>query len=130
MDAHMLIKIIHMTSVTVLILVFILRALTLYIGTQNQQPNPKGRVAFVALQHLSLTLMVVTGLTLLYMNDFKVQPWFYAKVVLFLVLVSSLMKAYKKDDSMLLAQRRAGVFIGAVALVATLTLVVIKPVFS
>ncbi len=130
MDAHMLIKIIHMTSVTVLILVFILRALTLYIGTQNQQPNPKGRVAFVALQHLSLTLMVVTGLTLLYMNDFKVQPWFYAKVVLFLVLVSSLMKAYKKDDSILLAQRRAGVFIGAVALVATLTLVVIKPVFS
>ena len=105
MDAHMLIKIIHMTSVTVLILVFILRALTLYIGTQNQQPNPKGRVAFVALQHLSLTLMVVTGLTLLYMNDFKVQPWFYAKVVLFLVLVSSLMKAYKKDDSILLAQR-------------------------
>lgn len=130
MDAHLLIKIIHMTSVTVLILVFILRALTLYIGTQNQQPNPKGRVAFVALQHLSLTLMVVTGLTLLYMNDFKVQPWFYAKVVLFLVLVSSLMKAYKKDDSILLAQRRAGVFIGAVALVATLTLVVIKPVFS
>lgn len=130
MDAHMLIKIIHMTSVTVLILVFILRALTLYIGTQNQQPNPKGRVAFVALQHLSLTLMVVTGLTLLYMNDFKVQPWFYAKVVLFLVLVSSLMKAYKKDDSILLAERRAGVFIGAVALVATLTLVVIKPVFS
>lgn len=130
MDAHMLIKIIHMTSVTVLMLVFILRALTLYIGTQNQQPNPKGRVAFVALQHLSLTLMVVTGLTLLYMNDFKVQPWFYAKVVLFLVLVSSLMKAYKKDDSILLAQRRAGVFIGAVALVATLTLVVIKPVFS
>ena len=130
MDAHMLIKIIHMTSVTVLILVFILRALTLYIGTQNQQPNPKGRVAFVALQHLSLTLMVVTGLTLLYMNDFKVQPWFYAKIVLFLVLVSSLMKAYKKDDSILLAQRRAGVFIGAVALVATLTLVVIKPVFS
>lgn len=130
MDAHMLIKIIHMTSVTVLMLVFILRALTLYISTQNQQPNPKGRVAFVALQHLSLTLMVVTGLTLLYMNDFKVQPWFYAKVVLFLVLVSSLMKAYKKDDSILLAQRRAGVFIGAVALVATLTLVVIKPVFS
>lgn len=130
MDTHLLIKIIHMTSVTVLILVFVLRALTLFIGTQNQQPNPKGHVAFVALQHLSLTLIVVTGLTLLYMNEFKVQPWFYAKIVLFLVLLSSLIKAYKKDDSILLAQRRAGVFIGAVALVATLTLVMIKPVFS
>ena len=51
MDIHLLIKIIHMTSVAVLILVFVLRASTLFIGTQNQQPNQKGRVAFVALQH-------------------------------------------------------------------------------
>lgn len=130
MDTHLLIKIIHMSSATLLMLVFILRAFTLYIGTQDQQPNPKGRVAFVALQHLSLTLMVITGLTLLYMNDFKVQSWFYAKIVLFIVLVSSLIKTYKKDDAILLVQRRAGVFIGAVALIATLALVVIKPVFS
>ena len=130
MDAHMLIKIIHMTSVTVLILVFILRALTLYIGTQNQQPNPKGRVAFVALQHLSLTLMVVTGLTLLYMNDFKVQPWFYAKIILFLVLLSTQIKTYKRDDSILLAQRRAGLGIGALAFIAILLLIMIKPAFG
>lgn len=130
MDAHLLIKIIHMTSVAVLILVFVLRASTLFIGTQNQQPNQKGRVAFVALQHLSLTLIVVTGVTLLVMNEFKVQPWFYAKVVLFIVFLSSQIKAYKKDERILLAQRRAGLVIGAVALIATLTLVVIKPVFS
>ena len=42
MDTHLLIKIIHMTSVAVLILVFVLRASTLFIGTQNQQPNQKG----------------------------------------------------------------------------------------
>ena len=130
MDIHLLIKIIHMTSVAVLILVFVLRASTLFIGAQNQQLNPKGRVAFVALQHLSLTLIVLTGITLLIMNEFKVQPWFYAKIVLFIVFLSSQIKAYKKDETILLVQRRAGLVIGAVALIATLTLVMIKPVFS
>jgi len=130
MDMHLLFKIIHMSSVALLILVFVLRALTLFIGTQNQQPNPKGRVAFVALQHLSLTLIVITGVTLLIMNEFKVHPWFYAKIILFIVLLSSQLKAYKKDETMLLTQRRAGLVIGAIALISILILVVIKPVFS
>ena len=59
-----------------------------------------------------------------------VQPWFYAKVVLFLVLLSSLSKAYKKDDNAMLVQRRAGLFIAAVALISIITLVIIKPVFG
>lgn len=130
MDIHLLIKIVHMTSVALLILVFVLRAMTLFIGTQNQQPNPKGRIAFVALQHLSLTVIVLTGITLLVMNEFKVQPWFYAKIVLFIVFVSSQIKAYNKDETILLTQRRAGLMIGAIALISTLALVVIKPVFS
>jgi len=130
MDIHLLIKIIHMSSVALLMLVFVLRAVTLFVGTQGQQPNSKGRVALVALQHLSLTVVVLTGITLLIINDFKVQPWFYAKVMLFIVFFSSQIKAYKKDDSVLLVQRRAGMVIGAVALIATLSLVMIKPVFS
>lgn len=130
MDTHLLIKIIHMSSVSLLILVFVLRAFTLFIGTQNQQPNPKGRVAFVAIQHLSLTLIVLTGIALLFMNEFKVQPWFYAKVILFVVFLSSQIKAYKKDETIALAQRRAGLIIGAVSLISTLLLVMIKPVFS
>ncbi|MDR0234780.1 SirB2 family protein [Acinetobacter sp.] len=130
MDIHLLIKIIHMSSVALLMLVFVLRAVTLFVGTQDQQPNSKGRVALVALQHLSLTVIVLTGITLLIINDFKVQPWFYAKVMLFIVFLSSQIKAYKKDDSVLLVQRRAGMVIGAVALIATLSLVMIKPVFS
>ena len=92
MDLHLLIKIIHMTSVSVAIIVFLARALTLFTGLQNDQPNPKGRVAYVAVQHLSYTLIVLTGVILLFMNNFQVQPWFYAKIVLFLVLISSLIK--------------------------------------
>ena len=130
MDAHLLVKIIHMTSVTVAILVFVARGLILFIGTKNEQPNPKGRVVFVAVQHLSYTLIVLTGVILLFMNKFQVQPWFYAKIVLFFVLISSLIKTWRKDDSILLAQRRAGLLISAVALIAIISLVMIKPVFN
>jgi cell division protein FtsW (lipid II flippase) len=63
-------------------------------------------------------------------KNFEVQPWFYAKVILFLVLVSSLMKAYKKDDSVLLVQRRAGLVIAIISLAAIMALVIIKPTFG
>ncbi|WP_089606226.1 SirB2 family protein [Acinetobacter piscicola] len=130
MDAHLIVKIIHMTSVALALLVFVLRALTLFVGTQGQQPNPNGRVAFVALQHLSYTVVVVTGVVLLFMNHFNVQPWFYAKIILFLVLLSSQIKAYKKDENILLAQRRAGIVVGAIAFIGLIALVMIKPVFG
>ena len=130
MDTHLLIKIIHMSSVAVLLVVFIARAFTLFVGTQNNQPNPKGRIAFIALQHLAFSLIVISGIILLVMNDFKVQPWFYAKIILFLVVLSSLIKVYKKDQHILLTQRRAGLMISAIALIAILALVMIKPVFG
>ncbi|MFC2995447.1 SirB2 family protein [Acinetobacter sichuanensis] len=130
MDIHLVVKIVHMSSAALAMLIFVLRASTLFIGTQNQQPNPKGHVGFVAMQHLSYTLLVVTGVALLVMNKFQVQPWFYAKIVLFLVLLSSQIKVYKKDDSILLAQRRAGLMIGIIAFVAIISLIIIKPVFG
>ena len=125
-----MIKIVHMSAVALACVVFVLRALTLFMGVQGQQPNLKGRTAFVALQHLSYILIVLTGMSLLVMNQFVVKPWFYAKIILFLVLISSLIKAYKKEDSILLAQRRAGLVISAVALMAILGLVMVKPVFN
>ena len=95
MDAHLLTKIIHMTAVAAALMVFVLRASTLFIGVQGEQPNPAGRKVLVALQHLSFTVVFITGAILLVMKDF-LQPWFYAKIILFLVLLSSLMKAFKK----------------------------------
>lgn len=130
MDTHLLIKIVHMSSASLLILAVIIGIFTLYTGTQENQPNPKLRKLFMAFQHLSYMLIILTGVTLLVMNQFQVKPWFYAKIVLFLVLISSLLKAFKKDQAILLVQRRAGMFIGAAALVALLLLVVIKPTFG
>lgn len=130
MDMQLTVKIVHMISVTLLIGVVIARAFTLFVGVQGNQPNPVARKLFVALQHLSMTLIVLTGLTSLVIKNFEVQSWFYAKVVLFLVLFSSLMKAYKKDDRILLVQRRAGLAIAVVALMAIIGLVMVKPNFG
>ncbi|RJL75193.1 SirB2 family protein [Acinetobacter radioresistens] len=129
MDTHLFLKIIHMSSATLALIVFVLRGLTLFIGTQGNQPNPIGRKILVALQHLSFSLIILTGIILLVMNQFMVQPWFYAKIILFIVLFSSLMKAFRKDDSMLLVQRRAGLAMGLFAFIAIILLVTIKPNF-
>lgn len=130
MDMQLTVKIVHMISITVLMVVVVARAFTLFVGVQGNQPNPVARKLFVALQHFSMTIIVLTGLTSLVIKNFDVQSWFYAKMVLFLVLFSSLIKAYKKDDQILLVQRRAGLAIAVVTLIAILVLVIIKPNFG
>ncbi len=130
MDSHLLIKIVHMSAATLALLVFVVRATTLFVGVQEQQPNPVARKLLVGSQHLAFSLIALTGIILLVMNQFQVQPWFYAKIILFLVLLSSLIKAFKRDDSILLVQRRAGLILGAVAFVAIIVLILLKPTFG
>lgn len=130
MDTHLLIKIMHMSGASLAILAVIVRGFTLFKGVQGNQPNPAMRTLFVALQHGAMALIAVTGIVLLYMKNFDVQPWFYAKVTLFLVLLSALGKAYRKEDTILLQQRRAGLFLAAVSLAAIIGLVIIKPNFG
>lgn len=60
----------------------------------------------------------------------QVETWFYAKIILFLVMLSSLIKAYKKDDRILLIQRRVGWGLALVAFFAILGLVMLKPSFG
>ncbi len=121
---------IHLVGIALLFVVILLRGMTLFKGVENNQPNQSSRKLFVALQHSSLTIVVFTGIALLVMKNFQVETWFYAKVVLFLVMVSSLIKAYKKDESILLVQRKAGWGIALVAFVAIYGLVLVKPVFG
>ena len=130
MELHLIIKIVHMSSVALLIVAFLLRASNLLLTQENDAPIAKGSTALIGLQHLSLTWIVLTGVTLLIMNDLQVQPWFYAKIILFLVMISSLIKAYKTDERILLVQRKAGLVISGVALAAIIALVMIKPVFG
>ena len=129
MDTQLIIKIVHMSLASLLILVVFARATTLLVGVQGEQPNPVARKLLVGLQHFSVTFVVITGLVALYLKDFAVEPWFYAKVVLFFVMLSSLSKVFKQDPQLLLTQRRAGMMLAVVALLSLIGLVMIKPVF-
>ncbi|KGT46859.1 SirB2 family protein [Acinetobacter sp. HR7] len=130
MDTQLLVKIIHMSAAGLAIVAILARAMTLFVGTQGNLPNPVARKPLVALQHLALAVIALTGIIALFLKNFDVQPWFYAKVILFLVMISSLGKAYKKDDSILLVQRRAGLVIAVISLIAIIVLVIIKPTFG
>lgn len=125
-----LIASIHLVGVALLFIIIVLRATTLFKGVQDNQPSQSLRKLFVAVQHSSLTIVVVTGFALLMLKNFQVETWFYAKVILFLVMLSSLIKAYKKDDSILLIQRKAGWVIALVSFIAIYGLVLVKPVFG
>ncbi len=130
MDAHLIIKIIHMSTVLLIAAVLLGRGASLWIAPQGNMPNPIGRVVWVALQHFSFSVFLLTGSILLYMKDFLVQPWFYAKMVLFVAMLSALIKAFKPQPDILLLQRRVGWGIAVVAFMAILSLVMLKPVFA
>lgn len=129
MDAQMLLTL-HWVAVILAGVAILSRAWSLFSGTEGNMPNPAARKVFVAVQHSAMTLLILTGVALLVMKGFEVQSWFYAKIILFVVLLSSLSKAYKKQDQVLLAQRRAGLFLAMVAFISILGLVMIQPNFG
>jgi uncharacterized membrane protein SirB2 len=130
MDSHLLIKIIHMSFASLAMLVFVVSALLLFkTNLPPAQQQGKSRVVLVALQHLSYSVLIIAGIVLLIQNQFAVQTWFYAKVILFLVAVSASNKAFgKRDISM--SQRKAGVMVALVAYLSVIGLIMWKPNFS
>lgn len=129
MNTLLLLKILHGVGVVLLLLMLALSSRHLF-RMQDEQLTAKTPRLVIALQHSTFTLMLLTGGALLWMKHFQVQPWFYAKVALFVVIFSSLIKAFRRKEGILLVQRRAGIVIAWIALFAILLLVKIKPVFS
>ncbi len=145
-------KIVHMTFASLAIIAFLIRAVLLFWTSKNQpktaslslatasvdgetaipvtaKPKSAGRIMLVAMQHLAFTLLIITGMVLLYQNQFVVQPWFYGKIILFLVILSAMAKAFgKRDISM--GQRKAGAMVAGIAFAGLMTLVIWKPDFS
>ena len=74
MDAHLIIKIVQMSTILLMTAVLLGRGLSLWLAPQGNMPNPKGRVVLVALQHLSVSVFLLTGAILLVMKDFQVEP--------------------------------------------------------
>lgn len=127
MDSHLIFKIAHMTFASVAIGVFLLRAIQLFMASRRGQMQRS--VLLIALQHLSYSILIVTGIILLYQKHFVVQHWFYGKVILFLVLLSASAKAFSKRD-LSWAQRKTGVFLAGIAFAGLLTLIIWKPNFA
>lgn len=102
----------HIFGLILLFIVVLVRTTTLFKGIEDGQPCQKNRRLFVAFQHSALTIIAGSGIYLLYHQNFTVQPWFYAKIMLFAVMLSSLIKAFKKPNpAILLVQRKAGLVI-------------------
>lgn len=128
MSSHLILTIIHLTFGSLALIAFLIQAAMLFQTAENQ-PAKTSRTLLVAMQHLSFTLLILTGGVLLYQNQFVVQPWFYGKIILFVVIVSATIKAFGKRE-ITLAQRKAGALVAAIAFAGLITLVLWKPDFS
>lgn len=117
---------IHIIGVVLISVILFVRAISLFKNKEHFQPSAP---MHVGIQHLALTLLVLSGVALLSMTETQIQSWFYAKVILFVVMLSSLHKAYKKDETILLIQRRGGWVIAVVAWMALFGLILIQPNF-
>lgn len=114
---------VHIAGFILLFCVVLVRSSTIFTTT-DEQPSQKNRKLFVACQHSALTLIGVTGIYLMYQKGFVVQPWFYAKIMLFAVMLSCLIKAFKKPNpSITLIQRKAGLTIALFCYLSILILV-------
>lgn len=130
MDQHLLIKIMHMSCASAIFLILIARALPVFMESKQQQNLVASNKILIGLQHLGYSILVLSGVWLLWNKNFDVQPWFYAKIILFFVILSSTSKAFKRNDQILWVQRKAGVSIAIVSFIALFALIIIKPQFG
>ncbi|OTG86756.1 invasion protein expression up-regulator SirB [Acinetobacter sp. ANC 4558] len=124
-----LFNILHLLGVVLLFISLIFSGYILFKNTQKYSSELSVRKICIGIQHFALTILIVSGFILLSMKNFQVETWFYAKIILFFVMVSSVIKAFKKDDTILLVQRRAGWTIAFIAFIAIYGLVQIQPTF-
>lgn len=130
MDQQLIIKIIHMSCASAVFLLLLARALPLLAKKSDSDTPVTSNKILIVLQHLGYSILVLSGLWLLWAKNFAVQPWFYAKIILFVVILSSTTKAFKRQDGILLVQRKAGLVIAIVAFLALFGLIMLKPQFG
>ncbi|SNQ29525.1 SirB2 family protein [Acinetobacter apis] len=129
MDLFVGLKIAHGVAMTLLLIILITQTVILYRGKEDVS-TLASRKKIVIVQHSTFFLLILTGTFLLYLKGFNVQHWFYAKAVLFLVIISASTKAFKKGDgSILPVQRKGGIVIAWVAFFSIIGLVITKPAF-
>ncbi|KAA8731325.1 invasion protein expression up-regulator SirB [Acinetobacter qingfengensis] len=123
-------KHLHMLIAAMVFLFFLIRAFPILIQKIWKEQSTMSTKILVACQHTGYSLLVLSGLGLLWYKDFAVQPWFYAKILLFIVILSACSKAFKRRIDRLLIQRQAGLIVALIAYCALFALILIKPQFG
>ncbi|MEB3766943.1 SirB2 family protein [Acinetobacter sp. MD2] len=129
MDSLLILKNLHACAIALFVLSLIGQSAVLFKAEPATMQALPYRRALLIVQHSAITLLLITGLSLLYLKNFQVQHWFYAKIILALVMLSSVMKAFKDPvkSEILWVQRRAGMILAWIALFAILALVMVQP---
>ena len=130
MDHFSTLKIVHGVAILLFFITLVVQSLILFRTKDQNISNLSHRRVFMALQHSLFTILLITGVSMLYLKQFQVQHWFYAKIILFIVMVSSVIKAFRKQrtQEILLVQRRGGIILAWIAFIAILCIVKIKPI--
>ncbi|OUY06280.1 hypothetical protein CAP51_13530 [Acinetobacter populi] len=123
-------KFVHIIVAYMAFTLLLLRTFPILIQSRWQEKRTTSNKIFVALQHLSYSILVLSGLWLLWKINFQVEAWFYAKIILFIVVLSASAKAFKRRPDILLIQRQAGLVIAITAYFAIFGLILLKPQFG
>ncbi len=130
MDFSTLIKILHGIVAVTIFFLLLLRAYPVLIQRVWRQESSTSNKIIVGLQHLGYSLLVFSGLWLASLSSFDAQPWFYAKIILFFVILSASIKAFNRKKDIPLTQRQFGLSITIIAFCALFALVFFKPQFG
>ena len=117
-------NVIHLIAVGLLGLTLILQ--TYVVFKHKDLAQFTRRRLLLICQHSTFLIFVVSGFCMLYAKNFLVQHWFYVKVLLSVVLVSSLIKAFRV--AILPVQRRAGIVLAWIAFIIICTLSWTQPI--
>lgn len=105
----------HAICAYTILILLLSRAFPVFVQGKWQEKNSVSYKMLVGVQHLGYSILVLSGLWLLWQRNFQIESWFYAKIILFLVVLSASAKAFKRRDDILLVQRRAGLVIAIFA---------------
>lgn len=130
MDHDQLIKLLHIVFAISAFAFLIIRALPILSQRDWQQKSTTSNKILIGAQHLSYSIIVLSGLWLLWASKVEIQTWFYAKIILFFVILSATAKAFTRKKEILLVQRQAGLVIAIIAFFALFGLIMLKPQFG
>lgn len=116
----------HFFAALFVFILLLIRAFPIIIQGKFSENPPVSNKILVGLQHLGYSILLLTGIYMLWQNNFQIEVWFYAKIILFFAMLSASVKAFRRRGDIQLIQRRAGLVIALIAYCCIFALVYFK----